>query len=85
MQKFVKDGKRKKSLCKNISFRVARKMVEAQSQAVSPSTNADVTDKYKNLVPKLLQLRPEDWPNFIKSIRPEQTNKNKTKFDTKQV
>ena len=42
------------------------------SQAVSSAANDDVTDKYKeNLVQKLLQLRQEDWPNFIKSIRPE--------------
>ena len=41
------------------------------SQAVSSVTSTEPTSKYQNLVQKLLQLRPGNWPNFIENIRAE--------------
>ena len=55
----------------------ARKIVDATnrdktySQAVSSKTSIEPASKYENLVWKLLELGPGDWPNFIKNLRAE--------------
>ena len=41
------------------------------SQAVPSKTNTTPTSKYQNLVRKLLELGPGDYPNFIKNLRAE--------------
>ena len=60
---------------RNISFLEARKIVDATSrdktysQAVASPTHTEATNEYLNLVKKLLQLGPDDWPNLFKNIR----------------
>ena len=60
---------------KNLSFLEAQKIADATSrektysQAVASPTRTEGTNEYLNLVKKLLQLGPDDWPNFIKNIR----------------
>ena len=60
---------------RNRSFLEARKIVVATSrdktysQAVASPTCTEATNKYLNLFEKLLQLRLDDWLNFIKNIR----------------
>lgn len=64
---------------KNISFLEARKIIEASrkektySQVVKTTTNdtQQQENKYKELLQKLLQLGPEDWPRFIEEIKPK--------------
>ena len=41
------------------------------SQVVSSKTSTEPMSKYQNLVQKLLELGPGDWPNFIKNLRAE--------------
>ena len=74
IQKHVKNGKEKEILSikytKNISFLEARKIVDATSrektysQAVASPTRTEATNEYLNLEKKLLQLGPDEWPNF---------------------
>ena len=68
---------------RNIPFPEARKMVEAYSRRTTYARAVqgqpkEITesDKYKNLMEKLLKLGPDDWPKFIKEIRPS-LEKNK--------
>ena len=56
------------------------------SPAVSSVTSTEPTRKYQNIVRKLQQLEPEDWPNFIKNLKTElEESKVKTKDGEKYI
>ena len=55
---------------RNIPYPEARKIVEGYIKNKTYSQNKVKKENYQELISKLLQLGPRDWPKFIQEIKP---------------